>query len=581
MFKLLFCLLFLTTTFKELNSESPFARKMFETDQSKKVPTNKFTTGQSDKEENKHTESKQENKDVYTNNLETFTKRVTNFILNECEKHINNKQSCLLLREFNIPTSYYRDLKDVSTSDIPLRHKLVKIHELFDLLQNAEVLNLESSNLSISKEKEGYLYLKSLGTSMPMLLLLSYFLFCILVAYAVMNATINRLSILSVMFCLFLFTFLVSVPYEYLRLYQEAIAERNAKLNKRIPDGCLGGGPSLWDTFLAQFSFHDDQCLEWHLAYTSSPLLMVSPAKAFSVAFTKFFTGPLVEIAGSFSKSFSALLIGVPVQWQLPLILVSLFLFLVLLCIGCGYSFNFTPFISFKPSRVQRYDTLQDLSQANLNATPARIGTGTEEKTGASPIKLELTINTHSTPVINPEIRSRRALVFNQSDLVSEESVASEAQELVLEPDTMAPLTDTLKPLPDTSGTDKENRGVSSTPTKSIPDGPKLDTLAPSADTMKPPLDTLTPLPDTSGTDKENRGVSSTPAKSFPDGPKLDTLAPSADTMKPPLDTLTPLPDTSGTDKENKGVNLTPTKSIPDGNRKALEPKDPGENTKY
>ncbi|KAI6659237.1 hypothetical protein LOD99_14910 [Oopsacas minuta] len=379
--------------------------------------------------------------ELYTKNLEIFAKRVINFFTKECQDSVNNKQPCLLLREINFPDYYYEQF----SQEIDLQNKQTQIQEYFDFIQESKVLNLEPNNLTLLKEQQISisLFWKTFSDLLPSALLVSYAIFCVLVAYFVLKATFHRLSALSVMFSLFLFTFLVSVPYEYMRLYHEAIGERNAKLSQTIPSECLSKDESILSTFLSQFSFHDDHCLEWHLALTSSPLLMVSPAHAFSTAFTKFFTGPFIELSRTLSKAFTVLLIDIPFQWQIPLIIIAVLILLVLICIGCGYSFNFTPFISMRPTRSV---SAPIGSVANVTLAP-NVADGALEKQNTPPIKLEVTINTNSTPIYTSETKqARKKLEFNQLDC---EEITSHKEIENIKPE--------LEPEPKDLEEDKEN----------------------------------------------------------------------------------------------------------------------------
>ena len=350
--------------------------------------------------------------DTYTRNLEIFAKRVINFFSKECNDFVNNKQPCLLLREINMPAYLHKQF----TKDFSLENKQTTIQEFFDVIQESQSLNLERNNFTLLKEEQISLFSfwRTISDHLPLTLLVSYAMFCVLLAYVVLKATFHRLSVLSSMFSLFLFTFLVSVPYEYMRLFHQAMGERNAKLSQTIPSECLSQDGGYWRTFLRQFSFHDDRCLEWHLALTSSPLLMVSPASAFSVAFTKFFTEPFVEISRTFSKAFTVLLIDIPFQWQIPLVAIFVLILLVLICIGFGYSFNFTPFISVKPTRSVG-SPLTGVAMANMAPNMPQLAeavTQPLEKQSTPPIKLELTINAPGYTGTNPN----KTLELGQSD---------------------------------------------------------------------------------------------------------------------------------------------------------------------
>ena len=436
---LYFCLLF--TLVIGIHCGSSFSDKMFgNTYKQTNKQTNKITYPSQTTTTTTTTE--EEENDFYKNNLEIFAKRVINFFLKECEEFTKNKQPCLLLREINIPSDFYKQFWDEKEQQT-LENKQILIQEFFDIIQYSEIINLEQQNLTISKEQQQSInkFLKTLTDCLPISLLGSYAVFCVLIAYIVLKATFQKLSVLSIMFSLFLFTFLVSVPYEYMRLYHKAIGERNAKLSQTVPADCLQNEKSYLSTFLDQFSFHDDHCLEWHLALTSSPLLMVSPATAFSVAFANFFTGPFVEISKAFSKAFSVLLIDIPVQWQIPLILISLFLLLVTLCIGCGYSFNFTPLISFKPTR--------GLAPRGEGIATANLGGNVPLDTQhVSPVKLELTI-------INPVREPQNMIGYGQSE--SEKDKVKVKLEPIPRPELEPNPEPKLEPTDTKDESDKEN----------------------------------------------------------------------------------------------------------------------------
>ncbi|XP_018424490.1 PREDICTED: chloride channel CLIC-like protein 1 [Nanorana parkeri] len=133
--------------------------------------------------------------------------------------------------------------------------------------------------------------------------------------------------------------FLVSLVWNWMYLYKDAFAERQAKLAKIGNDNACGKkvtwSDSLFEWWRSSTSFQNDPCEEYFKALMVNPILLVPPTKAFAVTFTNFITEPLKHIGKGIGEFFHALLAEMPLIYQ-PLVLIIIALLLLVFCYGFG-----------------------------------------------------------------------------------------------------------------------------------------------------------------------------------------------------------------------------------------------------
>nr|DBA18196.1 TPA: hypothetical protein GDO54_016474 [Pyxicephalus adspersus] len=126
--------------------------------------------------------------------------------------------------------------------------------------------------------------------------------------------------------------FLVSLVWNWMYLYKDAFAERQAKLTKIGNDHMCGKqmtwSESLFEWWKSSSSFQNDPCEEYFKALMVNPILLVPPTKAFAVTFTNFITEPLKHIGKGIGEFFHALLAEMPLLYQ-PIVLVIIALILL------------------------------------------------------------------------------------------------------------------------------------------------------------------------------------------------------------------------------------------------------------
>ncbi|XP_028416186.1 chloride channel CLIC-like protein 1 [Dendronephthya gigantea] len=135
---------------------------------------------------------------------------------------------------------------------------------------------------------------------------------------------------------LFGLLFMISIPWEWFRLYRKQFAEKQADLIKHIPKHCapeimsIAERISLWMTGL--FAWRDDDCIKYQEAILVDPVWEVSPSLALSITATRLFFKPLEYVADSCGRSLKAFFIHIPTVWQpIMVILMTIFLLLFIL----------------------------------------------------------------------------------------------------------------------------------------------------------------------------------------------------------------------------------------------------------
>ncbi|CAB4022957.1 Hypothetical predicted protein, partial [Paramuricea clavata] len=161
--------------------------------------------------------------------------------------------------------------------------------------------------------------------------------------------------------CWYLFglLFIVSIPWEWFRLYRKEYAEKQAELVKKMPSHCASKNMtitermSLWMTGLLSWSV--DDCIKFQEAILVDPVWEVSPSVALSTTVTRLLFKPLEYVAHSCGRSLNAFLEKVPTVWQpIMFVLITIFLLLfILLFTKSRIKFGFFE-IGPAPTQVRR-----------------------------------------------------------------------------------------------------------------------------------------------------------------------------------------------------------------------------------
>nr|XP_006819247.1 PREDICTED: chloride channel CLIC-like protein 1-like [Saccoglossus kowalevskii] len=176
-----------------------------------------------------------------------------------------------------------------------------------------------------------------------------------------------------------------SVPWEWIRMYQNEVAKKASTLYQGVPAECLPQDIGVWLSIKSwlswQFTWGHDPCYKYHHALIVDPVWEVTPVMAVCAAVTRCLTKPLEIIATGVGQSLQRLFTEIPSPWQ-PVILISVLLITVLFLIMiCNYRFSIPLFMSLEPkrrdmpprrrsSRIKAANSTNKYNNLSLCATP-------------------------------------------------------------------------------------------------------------------------------------------------------------------------------------------------------------------
>ncbi|XP_033109258.1 chloride channel CLIC-like protein 1 [Anneissia japonica] len=168
---------------------------------------------------------------------------------------------------------------------------------------------------------------------------------------------------------LFVIVFVISVPWNWLQLYQEKLAERHAEMMKQkdIPEYCRSGVElSTWKAIKQFFQKMTikDECKEYHKRYMIDPILEVSPVKAFTKTVAVLLFAPAGELGKAVAEFHNEFLGNMPkLIWIPAFVSWLLTLAVVLFCLyfGCSRQGNThpPPAVTQPPSRQMIEEVVQ------------------------------------------------------------------------------------------------------------------------------------------------------------------------------------------------------------------------------
>ncbi|XP_030068377.1 uncharacterized protein LOC115476245 [Microcaecilia unicolor] len=141
--------------------------------------------------------------------------------------------------------------------------------------------------------------------------------------------------------CLLALCMILTVPWEWVRLYQIEVAKKMAVLSEGFAKNCNSENPSFWEMVRICLSWHfawaNDSCEVYYRALMVNPFWEVTPLMAISSAVSRIIVHPLELLSQEMGKSLRNVMKEVPSQWQ-PFV----FILIPLLC------FIFPAIIIFK-----------------------------------------------------------------------------------------------------------------------------------------------------------------------------------------------------------------------------------------
>jgi len=148
---------------------------------------------------------------------------------------------------------------------------------------------------------------------------------------------------------MFFFAFIVSIPWEWYRMYKNALADKAAKSMGGMPAECMRQNLTAWSSlglwFRDTFTFSDDACTQYHKNILVDPIWEISPFQAAAVCSSRLFTEISRQFASALGASISLFLKELPSQWQPIALILCIFTFIMIVMILSGFEIS-TPLLS-------------------------------------------------------------------------------------------------------------------------------------------------------------------------------------------------------------------------------------------
>ena len=124
---------------------------------------------------------------------------------------------------------------------------------------------------------------------------------------------------------IFVLLFVVSIPWNWLLLYREKVAENRADMMRRshVPEHCrpnhrAGSSATIIAWLRNSLVFHEDECKQYHKTYTIDPLLSVPPVEAFGRTLSGLALAPATALGKAMSEFNLQFLGRIPVSIWIP-----------------------------------------------------------------------------------------------------------------------------------------------------------------------------------------------------------------------------------------------------------------------
>ncbi|XP_063407130.1 uncharacterized protein LOC134690898 [Mytilus trossulus] len=158
----------------------------------------------------------------------------------------------------------------------------------------------------------------------------------------------SLLSFKKIFFLIVFVMFLISIPIEYVRLFQTEAAKRMAVMGKGVPSECYPEQMTVTESvrywMVSQLSWQHDPCEKYHTAILVDPLWEITPLMVLSSVITRSLLHPIELFFEGIGKSLRLFFNEIPAQWQPVMLIIIVVVSLLTIVIMCGYKIKL-PFI--------------------------------------------------------------------------------------------------------------------------------------------------------------------------------------------------------------------------------------------
>ncbi|XP_046563246.1 uncharacterized protein LOC124272145 [Haliotis rubra] len=148
---------------------------------------------------------------------------------------------------------------------------------------------------------------------------------------------------------------ILSIPWEFIRLYQKEVSKRAAQASIGSPPECFPSGMSVFQSLRLWLKSHfswdssTDPCEKYYYTMLVDPLWELTPLMVLSSALTRCILHPMEKLSSGLGRSFRVFFAEIPAQWQ-PIIMALLLLCaLMLLLVVFSYRISIPLLFKVEP----------------------------------------------------------------------------------------------------------------------------------------------------------------------------------------------------------------------------------------
>lgn len=186
----------------------------------------------------------------------------------------------------------------------------------------------------------------------------------------------NYPNISWMMLLLVLSAFLISIPWEYVRLFQIEVAKRMAVMEKGVPKECYPDKMTISQSIrywlLMQLSWQHDPCEKYHKALLVDPLWEITPLMVVSSVVTRSLLHPVELFFSGIGKSFKLFFNEIPAQWQPVMLITMTIIFILTAVMVCGYKITLPLLIKIEP-KTPVFDKLRSYMDRDCCADSKKV----------------------------------------------------------------------------------------------------------------------------------------------------------------------------------------------------------------
>uniref|UniRef100_K1QEA3 Chloride channel CLIC-like protein 1 n=1 Tax=Magallana gigas TaxID=29159 RepID=K1QEA3_MAGGI len=144
----------------------------------------------------------------------------------------------------------------------------------------------------------------------------------------------------------------ISIPMEYMRMYQEQVATKVAHMKGGIPKECVPEEMNFMKTVKHwiswELSWIHEPCEKYHKALMVDPMYEISPLNVLWSVLVRGVLHPIELLFSSVGKCLKLFFNEIPAQWQLLMFVLMVVVVVVVIMAACNYRLSL-PFVKIEP----------------------------------------------------------------------------------------------------------------------------------------------------------------------------------------------------------------------------------------